>query len=235
MAEILIIGGTNGIGRELAVSCLKLSYNVVIAGRDAERAARVAQEIAQSLPSGSGSVRGIAADLSKPQLLHDALSNVAKVAHLVVTAIDRDKNSLKSYDIDAAIQTSVVKLVGYPAAVVAILDRIEAGGSILLFGGMAKDRPYPGSTTVSSVNAAIAGLVNTMMQEVKPARVNAIHPGVVGDSPYWAGNEAALDFGRRVTINDTLPTMRDMVDGCLFLMRNPSANGINLSLDGGRV
>ena len=30
-------------------------------------------------------------------------------------------------------------------------------GAIVLFGGLAKDRPYPGSTTVSTVNGGVIG------------------------------------------------------------------------------
>lgn len=30
-----------------------------------------------------------------------------------------------------------------------------------------------------------------------------------------------------------LPTMQDIVDGCVFLLGNPSANGVNLDLNGG--
>ncbi len=235
MSEILIIGGTSGIGRALALACAGLSYDVVIAGRDEARAVRVAAELMHTLSPGCGRVRGIAADLSQPHTLAQALSVVPAVSHLVLSAIDRDNNSVTSYNIDAAIGTATIKLVGYAAAAAALQQRFERNGSILMFGGMAKDRPYPGSTTVSSVNAAITGLVNAMMHELKPLRINSIHPGVVGDSPYWADNEAALEFGRRVTVTGQLPTMDDMVDGCLFLMRNPSANGINLSLDGGRA
>jgi NAD(P)-dependent dehydrogenase (short-subunit alcohol dehydrogenase family) len=233
MSEIIIIGGTRGIGRELAIACASSAHDVVIAGRDATRAASVADELTRVLPPGAGRIRGIAADLSRPHGLEQALSAVTRVSHLVLSAIDRDNNSLRDYNIDAAISMATVKLVGYVAAAAAVKDRLDTGGSILLFGGMAKERPYPGSTTVTSVNAGILGMVKTMAQELKPLRVNAIHPGVVGDSPYWRGNEAVLEFGRKITLTGILPTMQDMVDGCLFLMRNQAANGVSLSLDGG--
>ena len=55
----------------------------------------------------------------------------------------------------------------------------------MLFGGLAKERPYPGSTTVTTVNGAVSAMVRTLALELAPVRVNAIHPGVVGDSPAW--------------------------------------------------
>lgn len=234
MSEIIIIGGTRGIGRELALACAKRGDDVVVAGRDAQRAAHAAETMMGELPAHAGRIRGIAADLAQPHGLALALGVVKQVSHLVVAAVERDRNSLHAYDIDAAILTATVKLVSYAAAAAAIRDCLDPHGSILFFGGLAKDRPYPGSTTISSVNAGIVGLVNTMSHELKPVRVNAIHPGAVGDSPYWAGNDAVLDMARNRTLTGVLPTMEQMVDGCLFLMHNRAANGVNLNLDSGQ-
>jgi len=234
MAEIVIIGGTSGIGRELALSCALAGADVVVAGRDLERATRCAAQLSIGLGADAGRIRGLAADLSQPHTLEIALRSVSAVEHLVLAAIDRDQNTLANFNIDAAIVMATVKLVGYAAATALLKDRFVEGGSVLVFGGMAKDRPYPGSTTVTSVNAGVLGLSHTMMHELKPLRVNTIHPGVVGDSPYWANNEAVLEFGKRTALTGVLPRMQDIVDGCQFLMRNPSANGVHLSLDGGR-
>ncbi|WOQ69499.1 hypothetical protein RYJ27_12500 [Microbacterium limosum] len=43
---------------------------------------------------------------------------------------------------------------------------------IVLFGGRAKDLPYPGSTTGSTINGGVTGLVNTLTLELAPIRVN---------------------------------------------------------------
>ena len=45
-----------------------------------------------------------------------------------------------------------MKLVGYTTTVHALIDRFSEDSSVVLFGGRAKDRPYPGSTTVTTVN-----------------------------------------------------------------------------------
>ena len=49
--------------------------------------------------------------------------------------------------------------------------------AIVIFGGRAKDRPYPGSTTISTVNGGVVGMVNAMAVELAPIRVNGLHPG----------------------------------------------------------
>jgi NAD(P)-dependent dehydrogenase (short-subunit alcohol dehydrogenase family) len=63
---------------------------------------------------------------------------------------------------------------------------------------------------VSTVNGGVIGMVRTMAVELAPIRVNAIHPGVIGDSPYWADKpEGILDpiaehipIGRLVDMRD---------------------------------
>src|SRR5690606_25988272 len=121
-----------------------------------------------------------------------------------------------------------LKLVGYTETIHTMLDRlaptVETG--IVLFGGRAKDLPYPGSTTVSTINGGVEGLVNTLCLELAPIRVNAIHPGIIGDSPFWAGKpEGVLEGYERRTPGGKLATMADIVDATRFLLRNKGISG----------
>ena len=105
--------------------------------------------------------------------------------------------------------------------------------SVVLFGGMAKERPYPGSTTVSTVNGGVVGLTRSLVEELKPIRVNAIHPGVVGDSPFWAAKPAAIAAYAAQSPTGRLATMADVVDATVFLLENGSVNGLDLIVDSG--
>ncbi|HSK53765.1 MAG TPA: SDR family oxidoreductase, partial [Jiangellales bacterium] len=100
--------------------------------------------------------------------------------------------------------------------------------------GRAKDRPYPGSTTVSTVNGGVVGMVNAMATELAPIRVNALHPGIVGDSPFWAGKPPeVLEGYRSRTPTGRLATMADIVGAVDFLLLNQGVNGVQLYVDGG--
>jgi NAD(P)-dependent dehydrogenase (short-subunit alcohol dehydrogenase family) len=172
-------------------------------------------------------------DLSEPEQIADALTDVGQVDHIVLSAIARDLNYVTEYDIAKARYLATMKLVGYTAVVSALTDRLPDNASIVLFGGRAKDRPYPGSLTVSTVNGGISGLVRAMAVQLAPRRVNAIHPGVVGNSPYWTENREFIDKVREATPTGRNVTMEDVVDGVDFLIRNESVNGIDLYVDGG--
>jgi NAD(P)-dependent dehydrogenase (short-subunit alcohol dehydrogenase family) len=150
-----------------------------------------------------------------------------------LVAIDRDQNSVADYDLDRAIRLVTLKLVGYTAVVSALRDRLSDSSSVVLFGGMAKERPYPGSTTVTTVNGGVVGLTRTLVEELRPIRVNSIHPGVVGDSPYWAEKPAAIEKYTSETPLGRLVRMDEIVDAVVFLLENSAVNGVDLIVDGG--
>jgi NAD(P)-dependent dehydrogenase (short-subunit alcohol dehydrogenase family) len=223
---VLIVGGTSGLGRRIAEAYAARGRTVIVTGRDRERAGDVAAGI------GNGA-SGLGLDLASPHEIADRLNGVGAVDRLVLSAIERDFNTVQGYDVDAALRLVTLKLVGYTEVVRTMHSRLGKRASVLLFGGLAKDRPYPGSTTVTSVNGAVTTMVRTFALELAPIRVNAIHPGIVGDSPAWQDNEAMIQQTLERTPSGHLPTMDDVADAAIFLLENRAANGINLPLDGG--
>lgn len=223
----IIVGGTSGLGRQLAQTLADRGESVVITGRDRERAQAIAVEI-------GGKTTGIALDLAQPKTIAQSLAGVGKIKHVVVAAIERDENSVKDYDVDRAIRLVTLKLVGYTEVVHQLASRLAADASIVLFGGLAKERPYPGSTTVTTVNGGVTSMIRTLAVELAPVRVNAVHPGIVGDTPAWSGKpKELLDGIKARTPTGRLVASQDVVDSVLFLLQNRSINGVNLIIDGG--
>ncbi len=221
---VVVIGGTSGIGREIARRAAARGDEVVLSGRDPGRAAAVAHEV-------GADARGIAVDLAEPAGLADRLAGIGTVDHLVLAAIERDQNTAADYDVARARRLVTLKLVGYTEVIHALLPRMAADAAVVLFGGLAKDRPYPGSTTVSTINGGVTGMVHTLAVELAPIRVNAVHPGIVGDSPFWSGKP--LDHVLTRTPIGRLASMADIADAAEFLLRNPAVTGVNLPVDGG--
>jgi NAD(P)-dependent dehydrogenase (short-subunit alcohol dehydrogenase family) len=222
--SLVVIGGTAGIGREIAQRAVVRGDQVVISGRDISRAAGVAEEL-------GGDARGIAVDLSQPESIAAGLADVERVDHLVLAAIERDMNTVAEYDVAKALRLVTLKLVGYTETIHALLPRMAPDAAIVLFGGLAKDRPYPGSTTVSTINGGVVGMVHTMAVELAPIRVNAIHPGIIGDSPFWSGKP--LDHVVTRTPLGRMATMEEVADATEFLLRNGAVTGVHLPVDGG--
>ena len=151
--------------------------SVVVTSRDLARAEAAARDVGKRC-------RGLKLDLTEPHSIESALAGVTDIAHLALVAVDRDENSIREYNIDGALNLVTLKLVGFTETIHVLAPSMRPRGSIVLFGGLAKDRPYPGSITVTTVNGAVSTMIHALAIELTPLRVNAIHPGVIGDSPY---------------------------------------------------
>src|SRR5918992_1553219 len=136
--SVVVVGGTSGLGLEVARHYANQGREVVLSGRD-------------------------------------------RLGHLVLAAIERDENRVHAFDLEGATRLATLKLVGYAEVVHQLASRMDGDGSVVLFGGRAKDRPYPGSTMVSTVNGGVTRLVQSPAVALGPLRCNALPPGILGD------------------------------------------------------
>ena len=229
MAEdgaVVVVGGTRAIGLEMVKHYAAAGREVVLTGQYQENVDNAVAEV-------GGSVRGIAFDLARPHKIKDFLADIGPVSRLALVAIDRDQNTVADYHLDRAIRLVTLKLVGYTAVVSALRERFTPNASVVLFGGMAKERPYPGSTTVTTVNGGVVGLTRTLVEELRPVRVNSIHPGVVGNSPYWSEKPAAVAKYESESPLGRLARMDEIKDAAVFLLENTAVNGVDLIVDCG--
>jgi NAD(P)-dependent dehydrogenase (short-subunit alcohol dehydrogenase family) len=217
----LVVGGSQGIGLAVAQALAARGQSVVVTSRDRRKAESAAQSV-------SHGATAVVVDLARAHEIAERFAGIGPVDHLVITAIERDRNT-----VDAAIRTVTTKLVAYTEVAHALAERFTSSTAIVLYGGMARDRPYPGSTTVSPINGGVTALVRTLAAELAPVRVNAVHPGFVSDSPYWAGNAQMTEFARSRTPGGRLLTTADCVGATLFLLDNEGMNGANLAVDAG--
>src|SRR5665213_3382537 len=91
----VVIGGSKGLGKEVARTLASKGSTVYISGRTIESAREATDEI------GLGSIP-IVVDLSQPETIAESLARIANVDDLVIAAIERDANTMANYDIKAA-------------------------------------------------------------------------------------------------------------------------------------
>ncbi len=230
-AHIVVIGGTSALGLAIAKAAYAHGCAVTIAGRGAERAADIAKSI------GHGTT-GLHIDLEDSASIRAALSDGPPIDHIVITSIMRLATSVKDFAVAEAERLARIKLIGYIEAVSVALPRLKPASSIVLFAGVSKTNPYPGSTMISVVNGGIVGMTKTMAVELAPIRVNSISPGLVPDSPTWQrilaqGPNLVVDAMMAKTPTRHLATTEDVIQGVFYLLDNKAVNGIDLELDGG--
>lgn len=224
--SVVIVGGTSVFGTRLAEHYTGQGRKVYVTSRDQGRADELAKQV-------GGDCVGLGLDLTKPHDIKDALASVEDVDRVVLIAIVRDANSVKDFNIDTSTTFITVKLVSYMEVIHALLPEMREDASICLYGGNAREWPYPGSTSVTIANGGITHMVKTLGVELAPRRINAIHPSVVGDSPFWEDKPAVLDLHRSRTTIGRLVNVEDIVDATVFLLENAAVSGVNLTVDGG--
>lgn len=224
MTSTVIVGGSGGVGQVMAQHFADRGHDVIITSRDLARAEAAAAEM-------RGAVRGLAVDLARPERIATALADVTDIDNLVITAVGQAANSLARFDVNDAVTALTIKLVGYAETVRVLRARFQPGAAVVLFGGLAKERPYPNSTVVTTFNAGITGLVRTLAAEIAPHRVNALHPGLIGDSPKWQAAPVMPPVDR-TPIGRTV-TMAEVVHATEFLLTNTGVNAHDLHIDGG--
>ena len=228
---VVVVGGTAGIGKELARYYAGTGRETILTCRDPEPGGGGGRARSAGLPAASPSIspsRGRSAAPSRRS---------GPSSYLAIVAIQRDDNTIRDFDIDRAIELVTLKLVGFAEVVHVLLDRLVARQL-----DRAVRRPGQGP--------AISRLDDRIDRERRRSRAlpgrspgswhrsgsNAIHPGIVGDSPFWHGKPpAVLEGHRSKTITGKLATMDDIVDATRFLLENPSADGIDLAVDNGRL
>jgi NAD(P)-dependent dehydrogenase (short-subunit alcohol dehydrogenase family) len=230
-AHIVVIGGTSALGLAIAKAAYAQGCAVTIAGRGAERAADIAKSV------GPGTT-GLHIDLEDSASIRAALSDGPPIDHIVITSIMRLATTVKDFAVAEAERLARIKLIGYIEAVSVALPRLKPTSSIVLFAGVSKTNPYPGSTMISVVNGGIVGMTKTMAVELAPIRVNSISPGLVPDSPTWQkilaqGPNPVVDAMMAKTPTRRLATTEDVIQGVFYLLDNQAVNGIDLELDGG--
>ena len=228
--RILIIGGSSGIGLELARQAHAAGAEVTIAGRSAEKLASAVRGL-------GGSARSAVVDIGEPETVRAALGRIGELDHLVTTAADlafAPFARLTAAQVERGLRS---KVVGAFFAAQAAASHLRVGGSITFFSGAAAYKPGPGTALVATANAALEGLAKALAVELAPIRVNVISPGLV-DTPVWAGLTAAQ---RKAMFEQTaarLPARRigtapDVAAAALAVMLNPFITGTVLHVDGG--
>ncbi|MGY0005173.1 SDR family oxidoreductase [Micromonospora sp. I033] len=233
--RVLVVGGTSGLGLAVAQAAAARGATPIVASRSRANVDRALGE----LPAGA---EGAVLDLTDPDSLARLVERAGAIDHLVYTAGEPLRlTMLPDLTPEVARAFWETRYFGALAVVRAVTGAksLRDGGSIVLTGGNAGQRPAPGWALGASVCGAMEALTRQLALELAPVRVNLVAPGVTR-SPLWAGMAAEEQQAMYDGIAATLPVGRvgetsDVALAYLYAMEQPMATGTSILVDGGAV
>ncbi|WP_332238512.1 SDR family NAD(P)-dependent oxidoreductase [Sporolactobacillus sp. KGMB 08714] len=229
---ILIIGGTAGFGKHVAMLAAQKGANLIIVGRHKEKLDSVKAELQQY----GNQVEGHTLDVSKEEDLKKFFDSIGKIDHLVSTA----GGFMGGGFLDAALET-ILKTIHDKLFINLRIARLaashlKANGSMVFTAGSG-GKPNNASGAIIG-NDAIRTMVQGLAVELAPrARINAVAPTWTRTSLYRDIPEEEVDqtqklfsgmipLGRTANISEVAMTY-------IFLMENSFITGQTIVVDGG--
>ena len=222
--NILIIGGSSGIGLALA-ELLAPHNNIIVASRTAESIAGL-------------DVKHISYDATQDDL--DA-SLLPEVLHgFVYCPGSINLRPFKGLKLDAFQSDFEINLLGAVRSLKSVLNQLSASrnASVVFFSTVAVQTGMPFHSSVAASKGAIEGLARSLAAEFAPKiRVNAIAPSLV-DTPMaskFLNNEVKIEKANERHPLGRVGNAKEMAQASAFLLGEESSwmTGKILQLDGG--
>ncbi len=226
--RVLVVGGSSGIGQEVARQAAALGARVTIASRSAQKLAAAAQAI-------GGGVQTATLDSTDAPAVEAYFAGQPAFDHIVVSAAVTPIASVRDLSLTDARSAMESKFWG--AYHVARAASLTERGSLTLVSGFLADRPVAGAALQGAINSALDSLARGLALEMSPVRVNSVSPGMI-DTPLWAGMDEAARDAMYAGVAASVPAKvmgqpADVANAVLYLMQTPFATGSTVRVDGG--
>lgn len=227
---VFVIGGSSGIGKEVALLCAAQEAIVTLTSREAARAQAAASDI-------SSEVSGLALDINNEKAVIDFFASVAAVDHIYIAAGATQLGSLTEGKLADSMKAFDTRLLGSLRIVRAVVDKMNPEGSITFTGGVSTDRPIAGAWVSGLATASAEQLARVLVMEYPDVRFNAVAPGYT-DTPMWdtilgSDKESVLSEVAKSLPVKKIASAEEVASAVVFLMSNASVTGETIHIDGG--
>lgn len=228
--QVIIFGGSSGIGLATARALRAAGARVTIVSRSQDKLEAAAREIP--------GLATAAVDATDTQAVKRYFDQVDAFDHLIIT-VGGGAPPAPFHEIsEAGFRKSFDdKFWAHFAIAQAGRRKLARGGSITFITGAAARRAVPTMVPYAAINGAIEAMVGPMALALAPIRVNAVAPGVI-DTPFWGGMPAAARQGFFAQMGGKLPAGRvgspdDVALAVRYLAENGFVTGSILDVEGG--
>ncbi|KAI1121662.1 short-chain dehydrogenase [Nemania abortiva] len=257
--HIVVIGGTQGIGRGVVEAAIESGARVTLAGSSQRSADAAVSSIKAEYPDAR--LVGLGCDLSQPSIeqdLDELLTRAAELGggsidHLVFTAADHlTLGKLDELTPEIAMKAAHMRFLA-PVMVGKVAKKHLAGAelgkpgvakdkSLILTTGSIASKPSPGWSIIAYFAAGLISLTRNLALDLSPIRVNIVEPGLV-NTGLWDAPGKSLeerDAGVQTMAEQMrLPTGKagtvdEVAEAYTYLMRDSNATGEVVQTRGGQ-
>jgi enoyl-[acyl-carrier protein] reductase III len=229
--NILVIGGTRGIGREISLALARAGARVTANYVRSEAAAATLREIAAAEQLQLDLLRAdVSIDKGREQLVADVLQLAVPLHGIVfaaATGVHKDLAQVSGRHFDFVFALNVR---AFTLLVQGLLPAMTAGGSIMALSSEGAVHVMPHYGLVAASKSALEALCRQWAAELAPRgiRVNVISPGAVRTDAWnvLPGGEARLAAAAEATPGGALVTAEEVASVARFLA-SPAASGIS--------
>ncbi|KAJ3056659.1 hypothetical protein HK097_005335 [Rhizophlyctis rosea] len=239
--NIVVFGGTSGIGFGAAEAFLSLGAHVTIVSSNPDNLNSALTRL-----KNHSNLQGKIANVRDEAATVNALLELAPIDHLVFTAVDLIiRGELADLDLDRAKELFGVKFWGSVVVgkAVAKHDIIKPGGSLTLTSGTAGFLPRKGAAVGGALNGAVFSLTRGLAGDLaaKKIRVNTVVPGLV-KTELWdklgktkEEQEETFQKGGERLLTGFVATPDDIAEAYVYAVRANYSTGQLITIDGGGV
>ena len=226
--QVLVVGGSSGIGLGVAQVAMEAGGSVTIASRSKDKL-----EAAKATLGGKVTTQVL--DASDDAAVAAFFADGKVWDHVVTSAGQGGRGALPQIEMAAAYAAMNAKF--WPYYRIARAAKIARDGTLTFVSGGLGTKPAPASSLVSAVNGAVESLGRGLALDLAPTRVNVISPGIIV-TPLWNQFDAQRRKELFASAAQRLPAGRvgqpvDIGHAVLFCMTNPFTTGQIIQVDGG--
>ena len=230
--NVVIIGGTAGIGLATALAASELGAKVWAAGRSAEHI-----DSAKTIAAGRFEVRQ--ADTHDSESLEAIFKEMGTVDHLVSAAVGGER-TLKPFleQTEDQFKAAYDKLWGYAKVVRTGAPYLSEDGAITIVSGSPARDVKPTMSALTCVGASVEAMVRCLAVEMAPIRVNVVSPGTINTAMFdWMGEKKGEILGgmTKGQLIGRPGEPEEVAEGLIFVMQNKFVTGITVDVEGGKL
>ncbi|KAI1504768.1 hypothetical protein F5X99DRAFT_370919 [Biscogniauxia marginata] len=241
--NILVIGGSSGIGAAVAKLAAADGVNVSIASSNPTRIQNTITEIQSAVPHAK--IAGYICDVNQDdvesnleQLFADVtVARGALLDHIVYTATALDIRPLTEVSVEYLRST-----VQFPYVVPFLIAKLALRyvkktytSSITFTSGVLAEKPAKGAPVVSAWGSSLYGTTRGLALDLAPVRVNLVSPGATDTGLLGAGEQrtARVETMAKNSLLGKIGSPEEVAEAYIYLMKDSNTTGTCVSTNGG--